>query len=84
MPGQQFEYAFDDIGNRTSTKAGVTWGANVYKVDHGYLANSVLIETTNFKQGTSMTRLTTGRTYDWANRLTRILLDPKRRRANSV
>ena len=22
VPGQQFEYGFDDIGNRTSTKAG--------------------------------------------------------------
>jgi len=35
VAGQQFEYAFDDIGNRTSTKAGGdAAGANLRKASY--------------------------------------------------
>ena len=40
VPGQQFEYAFDDIGNRTSTKAGGDQnGANLRSAN--YTANNL-------------------------------------------
>src|SRR5438094_5615809 len=40
VPGQQFEYGFDDIGNRTSTKAGGDQsGAGLRPA--GYSANSL-------------------------------------------
>jgi hypothetical protein len=42
VPGQQFEYGFDDIGNRTSTKAGGdSLGASASLRSATYAANTL-------------------------------------------
>jgi len=70
-------YSYD----AASRLSAVTQGSN--SVTYGYLANSSLVESVTFRSGSAV-RLTTGKTYDYLNRLASIVNAPATGPAQSV